>query len=84
MSRPTSWSSPLSANPRSRGPTPNSTDRSVLIRLADEGGVAYRTHGLGYMYIRHSDSHTWVRSESQLLNGSFEQWRGMRLPETDA
>ena len=64
-------------------PTPNSTDRSVLIGLADAGGIAYRTHGLGYMYIRHSDSHTWVRTESQLLNGSFEQWRGMRIPETD-
>lgn len=63
-------------------PTPNSTDRSVLIALADAGGIAYRTHGLGYMYFRHTDSHTWVRTESQLLSGSVEQWRGMRLPET--
>ncbi|WP_448003864.1 glycosyltransferase [Agromyces bauzanensis] len=63
-------------------PTPNSTDRSVLIAIAEAGGISYRTHGLGYMYIRHMDSHTWQRTESQLLNGSFEQWRGMRLPET--
>ncbi|MDN3309924.1 glycosyltransferase [Microbacterium oryzae] len=62
-------------------PTPNSTDRSVLIRVESQGGIGYRTHSLGYMYIRHSSKHTWERSDSQLLNGSFEQWRGWREPE---
>lgn len=62
-------------------PTPNSTDRSVLVRVETQGGIAYRTHGLGYAYIRRPSKHTWVRTESQLLNGSFEQWRGWRAPE---
>lgn len=62
-------------------PTPNSTDRSVLLRVHDEGGIGYRTHGLGYLYIRHANTHTWVREASQLLDGSYEQWRGRRLPE---
>lgn len=62
-------------------PTPNSTDRSILLRVHESGGVAYRTHGLGYLYVRHSDAHTWVRSDSHLLSGSFEQWKGQVLPE---
>jgi hypothetical protein len=62
-------------------PTPNSTDRSVLIRVETQGGIGYRTHGLGYVYIRHTSKHTWERTGSQLLRGSFEQWRGWRTPE---
>lgn len=62
-------------------PTPNSTDRSVLIRVETQGGVAYRTQSLGYMYIRHASKHTWERTASQLVEGSFEQWRGWREPE---
>ncbi|WP_196215767.1 glycosyltransferase family 2 protein [Microbacterium sp. ZXX196] len=64
-------------------PTPNSTDRSVLIRVETQGGVAYRTQSLGYMYIRHASKHTWERTASQLVQGSFEQWRGWRSPEVD-
>ena len=55
-------------------PTPNSTDRSVLIRLGNSGAIAYRTHSLGYVYIRHAEGHTWKRGDSLLLRGSFEQW----------
>ena len=62
-------------------PTPNSTDRSVLIRVETQGGVGYRTQSLGYMYIRHASKHTWERTASQLVQGSFEQWRGWRSPE---
>lgn len=62
-------------------PTPNSTDRSVLIRVETQGGVAYRTQSLGYMYIRHDSKHTWERTASQLVQGAFEQWRGWRSPE---
>lgn len=62
-------------------PTPNSTDRSILLAVHEQGGIAYRAHSIGYQYIRHSESHTWVRSDSQLLNGSYEQWPGQRRPE---
>ncbi|MGO1547228.1 glycosyltransferase [Microbacterium gubbeenense] len=62
-------------------PTPNSTDRSVLIRVETQGGIGYRTQSLGYLYIRHASKHTWERTASQLVNGAFEQWRGWRYPE---
>lgn len=55
-------------------PTPNSTDRSVLIRVGNAGGIGYRTTSLGYVYIRHADGHTWKRDESSLVAGAFEQW----------
>ncbi|HEY9353564.1 MAG TPA: glycosyltransferase [Nocardioides sp.] len=55
-------------------PTPNSTDRSVLIRAGNAGAIGYRTHGLGYVYIRHADGHTWRRDDSSLVAGSYEQW----------
>ncbi|WP_296665024.1 glycosyltransferase [Demequina sp.] len=57
-------------------PTPHSTDRSVLIGVARAGGLAYRTHGLGYVYVRHGDGHTWTQEDSSLLSGAFEQWPG--------
>lgn len=55
-------------------PTPNSTDRSVLIRAGNAGAIGYRTNGLGYIYIRHADGHTWRRDDSSLVEGSYEQW----------
>ncbi len=57
-------------------PTPRSTDRSILLAVARDGGVAYRTHGLGYVYVRHDDGHTWTPDDARLFQGSFEQWRG--------
>ncbi|WP_141781306.1 glycosyltransferase family 2 protein [Nocardioides albertanoniae] len=55
-------------------PTPNSTDRSVLIRAGNAGAIGYRTNGLGYVYIRHADGHTWRRDDSSLVEGAYEQW----------
>ncbi|MEI7058379.1 glycosyltransferase [Nocardioides sp. CCNWLW239] len=55
-------------------PTPNSTDRSILLRIGNLGGIAYRTQSLGYVYVRHDDGHTWKRNDSHLVTGSFEQW----------
>ncbi len=55
-------------------PTPNSTDRSVLWGIMNSGGIGYRTQSLGYVYVRHNESHTWAQQDSQLVRGSFEQW----------
>lgn len=60
-------------------PTPNSTDRSVLIRIASLGGIAYRTQSLGYVYVRHTDGHTWEPVDSQLVQSAFEQWPRLLL-----
>lgn len=55
-------------------PTPHSTDRSVLIRVGNAGGIGYRTQSLGYVYVRHSDGHTWKQADSLLMRNAPEQW----------
>ncbi len=39
-------------------PVPKSVDRALLDRLLADGGLVYRTHGIGYVYVRHSAGHT--------------------------
>ena len=55
-------------------PSPHSTDRSILIRIGNSGGICYRTQSLGYVYVRHSDGHTWKQEDSLLLRRAPEQW----------
>ena len=61
-------------------PTRNSVDRSVLVGLVEAGGIGYRTHGLGYAYVRHGEGHTWAQDEASLVAQAFEQWVG--FPES--
>jgi hypothetical protein len=35
-------------------PVPKSVDRALLDRVLDAGGLVYRTHGLGYVYVRNA------------------------------
>lgn len=37
-------------------PIPRSVDRGLLDRVLQAGGLVYRTHGLGYVYVRHADT----------------------------
>lgn len=39
-------------------PVPKSVDRALLDRVLDDGGLVYRTHGLGYVYVRRGHGHT--------------------------
>lgn len=39
-------------------PVPKSVDRALLDRVAQHGGLVYRTHGRGYIYVRHGDTQT--------------------------
>jgi hypothetical protein len=39
-------------------PVPRSVDRALLDRVLADGGLVYRAHGLGYVYVRHSAGHT--------------------------
>ena len=39
-------------------PVPKSVDRALLDRVLDDGGLVYRTHGLGYVYERRAQGHT--------------------------
>ena len=45
-------------------PVPKSVDRALLDRVHADGGLVYRTHGLGYVYVRRGQGHTaTVRDE---------------------
>jgi len=39
-------------------PVPRSIDRALLEDVRRSGGLVYRTHGLGYIYVRRTDGHT--------------------------
>jgi hypothetical protein len=39
-------------------PVPKSVDRALLDRVLADGGLVYRTHGLGYVYVRRGEGHT--------------------------
>jgi hypothetical protein len=39
-------------------PVPKSIDRALLDSVRLSGGLIYRTHGLGYIYVRRGDGHT--------------------------
>ena len=47
-------------------PVPKSVDRALLDRVLDHQGLIYRTHGRGYIYVRHGT----VAPESSLVNTS--------------
>ncbi|WP_430645987.1 glycosyltransferase [Agromyces sp. GXS1127] len=65
-------------------PTPALTDRTVLDAVAEAGGTVYRTHDLGYVYVRSAGGHTWQRTDAELLDGSYERWPGLVLPGFEA
>ncbi len=39
-------------------PVPKSVDRALLDRVLADGGLVYRSHGLGYVYVRRGSGHT--------------------------
>ncbi len=48
-------------------PVPKSVDRALLDRVLADGGLVYRTHGLGYVYVRHSAGHTASVTDEHFL-----------------
>lgn len=48
-------------------PVPKSVDRALLDRVLADGGLVYRTHGLGYVYVRHSAGHTAAVRDEHFL-----------------
>jgi hypothetical protein len=38
---------------------PSGVDKALISDVAASGRRLYRTHGKGYMLVRHGDSHTW-------------------------
>ncbi len=48
-------------------PVPKSVDRALLDRVLADGGLVYRTHGMGYVYRRHSAGHTASVDDAHFL-----------------
>ncbi len=58
-------------------PVPKSVDRALLDRVLSSGGLVYRTHGLGYIYVRHSAGHTASVKDEHFLTKVAQQYDGL-------
>jgi hypothetical protein len=54
-------------------------DTALQQAVTASGGLVYRTHGLGYLYVRRATGHTWNQPITRFLRSSTCQWRGLRL-----
>lgn len=58
-------------------PVPKSVDRALLDRVLADGGLVYRTHGLGYVYIRRASGHTASVSDEHFLTKVTTTYAGL-------
>ena len=58
---------------------PRWVDQALLKDVVGRGGVAYRTHGHGYLLVRHGDDHTWKSPDSYFLRHAQETRAGRDL-----
>lgn len=58
-------------------PVPKSVDRALLDRVLADGGLVYRTHGLGYVYVRHSAGHTATVKDEHFLTKVTARHEGL-------
>lgn len=58
---------------------PRWVDQALLKDVVREGGIAYRTHGHGYLLVRHGDEHTWKSPDSYFLRHAQETRPGCDL-----
>ena len=58
-------------------PVPKSVDRALIESVKRDGGLVYRTHGLGYVYVRHAGGHTATVNDHHFLTKNVEQRQGL-------
>lgn len=58
-------------------PVPKSVDRALIDAVKRTGGLVYRTHGLGYVYVRHGGAHTATVRDEHFLARTEQQWTGL-------
>lgn len=58
-------------------PVPKSVDRGLIDSVKRDGGLVYRTHGLGYVYVRHGVGHTATVDDRHFLTENEQQWQGL-------
>jgi hypothetical protein len=58
-------------------PVPKSIDRALIDRVHQSGGLVYRTHGLGYLYVRRGEGHTALARDEHFLTRAARRWPGL-------
>lgn len=56
---------------------PRAVDRNLQDKVLNDGGRIYRTHGLGYIYVRRDGGHTYDTSWTKYLRRTVEQRFGV-------
>ncbi len=60
-------------------PIPRSVDQALIADVVDGGHRAYRTHGMGYVLVRHGEGHTWQADDDYFLAQAHETRSGCDL-----
>lgn len=58
---------------------PRQVDRALVEDVERVGGLVYRTHGFGYVLVRHGRGHTWVEGDQYFLDQADAQRPGLDL-----
>jgi hypothetical protein len=58
-------------------PIPSAVDRTLLDRVLRHGGLIYRTHSIGFVYVRNATGHTWDASIKYFAHDPRAQWPGL-------
>ena len=60
-------------------PIPRSVDQALIEDVVSGGHRAYRTHGMGYVLVRHGEGHTWQADDDYFLAQAHETRAGCDL-----
>ena len=60
-------------------PIPRSVDQALITDVVSGGHRAYRTHGMGYVLVRHGEGHTWQAEDDYFLAQSHDTRAGCDL-----
>ena len=60
-------------------PVPSAVDRALMRDVVAGGGSLYRTHGRGYLLVRHARGHTWEADDEYFLDQAIEIHDGCDL-----
>lgn len=58
-------------------PIPSAVDRGLLDRVLRHGGLIYRTHSIGFIYVRNATGHTWDASIEYFAHDPRARWSGL-------
>ena len=60
-------------------PIPRSVDEALITDVVSGGHRAYRSHGMGYVLVRHGEGHTWQADDEYFLAQAHETRAGCDL-----